>query len=218
MELGLARPIMPAGRRSGYSTKYPMTSRIAFTVPVGGHPRIGDAILAAQATDSSFGAFPELLSVYQLLADPALHGSPVGELRGGHVFHGQTKRLEDGDLAIASPPGRSGNQLPELGDDVIRPETSFLNPEHDVARFDERGAARVHEQSRPGDERRIHLALSRPAGADRDDMRARLDPAVLEDRHRGGRDQDDDVRADHGFARVIHRADVRRGQTRVRPR
>ena len=73
--------------------------------------------------------------------------------------------------------------------------------------LDERCCARVDEQPRAGDEGRIHLALVRSAGADRDDVRARLDPAVLEDRHWRRRDQDDDVRADHRLAGVIDRAD-----------
>ena len=76
---------------------------------------------------------------------------------------------------------------------------------HDVARLDERGRARVDEQPRARDERRIHLALRRPAGADRDHVRARLHPAVLEHRRRRRRDQDDDVRADHRLAGVVHR-------------
>jgi hypothetical protein len=36
------------------------------------HPRLGDAILAAQAAYADSGAFPELLSIYHLLGDPAL--------------------------------------------------------------------------------------------------------------------------------------------------
>ena len=38
----------------------------------GGHRRLGDAILAAQARYADTGAFPELLSIYHLLGDPAL--------------------------------------------------------------------------------------------------------------------------------------------------
>jgi hypothetical protein len=38
----------------------------------GRHPRIGDAVLAAQARYSATGAFPELLSIYHLFGDPAL--------------------------------------------------------------------------------------------------------------------------------------------------
>jgi hypothetical protein len=38
----------------------------------GRHERLGDAILAAQAAYIESGARPELLSTYQLLADPAL--------------------------------------------------------------------------------------------------------------------------------------------------
>jgi hypothetical protein len=38
----------------------------------GRHARIGDAILAAQARYAGSGALPELLSIYQLLGDPAL--------------------------------------------------------------------------------------------------------------------------------------------------
>jgi hypothetical protein len=37
-----------------------------------GHRRLGDAVLAAQEEYASSGAFPELLSIYQLLGDPAL--------------------------------------------------------------------------------------------------------------------------------------------------
>ncbi len=36
-----------------------------------GHTRIGDALLAAQVTYANSGAFPELLSIYHLLGDPA---------------------------------------------------------------------------------------------------------------------------------------------------
>jgi hypothetical protein len=38
----------------------------------GRHQRLGDAILAAQAAYADTGAFPEVLSIYQLLGDPAL--------------------------------------------------------------------------------------------------------------------------------------------------
>jgi hypothetical protein len=36
------------------------------------HPRLGDAVLAAQKSYAETGAFPELLSIYHLLGDPAL--------------------------------------------------------------------------------------------------------------------------------------------------
>jgi hypothetical protein len=38
-----------------------------------GHQRLGDAILAGQAFYAQTGAFPELLSIYHLLGDPALN-------------------------------------------------------------------------------------------------------------------------------------------------
>jgi hypothetical protein len=38
----------------------------------GRHARLGDAVLAAQAAYADSGAFPELLSIYQLLGDPGL--------------------------------------------------------------------------------------------------------------------------------------------------
>ena len=38
----------------------------------GQHARIGDAVLAAQEAYAQTGAPPELLSVYNLLGDPAL--------------------------------------------------------------------------------------------------------------------------------------------------
>jgi len=37
----------------------------------GRHPRLGDAVLAAQSAYASSGAFPELLRIYHLLGDPA---------------------------------------------------------------------------------------------------------------------------------------------------
>ena len=36
------------------------------------HPRLGDALLAAQKTYADQGAMPELLSIYHLFGDPAL--------------------------------------------------------------------------------------------------------------------------------------------------
>ncbi|GMR24644.1 MAG: hypothetical protein BMS9Abin37_3222 [Acidobacteriota bacterium] len=36
------------------------------------HERLGDAVLAAQKTYASSGAFPELLAIYHLFGDPAL--------------------------------------------------------------------------------------------------------------------------------------------------
>ncbi len=39
----------------------------------GRHPRLGDALLAAQESYAQTGAFPELLSIYHLLGDPALN-------------------------------------------------------------------------------------------------------------------------------------------------
>jgi hypothetical protein len=38
----------------------------------GQHLRLGDALLAAQKTYAQTGAFPELLSIYHLLGDPAM--------------------------------------------------------------------------------------------------------------------------------------------------
>jgi hypothetical protein len=38
----------------------------------GQHHRLGDLLLAAQANYTQSGAFPELLSLYHLFADPAL--------------------------------------------------------------------------------------------------------------------------------------------------
>ena len=38
----------------------------------GGHDRLGDAVLAAQSAYADTGARSEHLSIYQLLADPAL--------------------------------------------------------------------------------------------------------------------------------------------------
>jgi hypothetical protein len=38
----------------------------------GRHERLGDAVLAAQKTYADSGLMPELLSVYQLLGDPAM--------------------------------------------------------------------------------------------------------------------------------------------------
>ncbi len=38
----------------------------------GRHERLGDAVMAAQASYAESGAFPELLSIYHLLGDPAL--------------------------------------------------------------------------------------------------------------------------------------------------
>jgi len=38
----------------------------------GRHARLGDAVLAAQESYANSGAFPELLSIYNLLGDPAL--------------------------------------------------------------------------------------------------------------------------------------------------
>ena len=38
----------------------------------GGHLRLGDAVLAAQEAYAETGAYPELLSIYHLLGDPAL--------------------------------------------------------------------------------------------------------------------------------------------------
>jgi hypothetical protein len=38
----------------------------------GGHERLGDAVLAAQSAYADTGAFPELLSIYHVLGDPAL--------------------------------------------------------------------------------------------------------------------------------------------------
>jgi CSLREA domain-containing protein len=41
-------------------------------IATGQHPRIGDAVLAAQKAYARAGAFPELLSVYHLFGDPAM--------------------------------------------------------------------------------------------------------------------------------------------------
>jgi hypothetical protein len=38
----------------------------------GSHPRLGDALLAAQNAYSHSGLMPELLAVYHLLGDPTL--------------------------------------------------------------------------------------------------------------------------------------------------
>jgi hypothetical protein len=38
----------------------------------GGHPRLGDAVLAAQAAYAGTGLMPELLEIYHLLGDPGM--------------------------------------------------------------------------------------------------------------------------------------------------
>jgi hypothetical protein len=38
----------------------------------GGHERLGDLVLAAQAAYAQTGAFPELLAIYHLFGDPGL--------------------------------------------------------------------------------------------------------------------------------------------------
>ncbi len=38
----------------------------------GSHPRLGDAVLAAQEAYAETGAYPELLSIYHLFGDPAM--------------------------------------------------------------------------------------------------------------------------------------------------
>ena len=45
----------------------------------GGHERLGDAVLAAQAAYIETGAFPDLLTIYHLFGDPALVSSPSPE-------------------------------------------------------------------------------------------------------------------------------------------
>ena len=42
----------------------------------GGHERLGDAVLAAQAAYAEEGVMPELLAIYQLLADPGMRIQP----------------------------------------------------------------------------------------------------------------------------------------------
>jgi hypothetical protein len=42
----------------------------------GSHDRLGDAVMAAQAVYAKTGSFPEILSIYHLLGDPALQLKP----------------------------------------------------------------------------------------------------------------------------------------------
>jgi hypothetical protein len=42
----------------------------------GRHARLGDAVLAAQSDYAETGLMPELLSIYQLLGDPAMRVKP----------------------------------------------------------------------------------------------------------------------------------------------
>jgi hypothetical protein len=42
----------------------------------GTHPRLGDALLAAQKTYADQGAMPELLSIYHLFGDPGMKVRP----------------------------------------------------------------------------------------------------------------------------------------------
>ncbi len=42
----------------------------------GRHPRLGDAVLAAQKTYATSGVIPELLGIYHLLGDPAMKIGP----------------------------------------------------------------------------------------------------------------------------------------------
>jgi len=41
-------------------------------VTSGRHPRLGDALLAAQESYADTGALPELLGIYHLFGDPAM--------------------------------------------------------------------------------------------------------------------------------------------------
>ena len=46
-----------------------------------GHARLGDAVLSAQSAYAASGLFPELVSVYHLLGDPALTDEMVEEIK-----------------------------------------------------------------------------------------------------------------------------------------
>jgi hypothetical protein len=47
-------------------------SAVVTELALGSHQRLGDLLLAAQATYAASGAFPELLDFYNLLGDPGL--------------------------------------------------------------------------------------------------------------------------------------------------
>src|SRR5207253_436069 len=69
----------------------------------------------------------------KLLSDIALDRAPIGQIGRRHIFYGHPERLEDRYLGIAAAAGRAVDELANLGDDVLRAESPFLNAKHDVS-------------------------------------------------------------------------------------
>src|SRR5882672_4692243 len=67
-------------------------------------------------------------SELQFGPEPALPRKGDGQLGGREILDRQTERLEQGQLAFGGPAGvRAGEQLAELGADVARADTAFLD-------------------------------------------------------------------------------------------
>src|ERR1017187_10469159 len=125
-------------------------------------------------------------------AGAELEGLAVHQRGGGQVLHGQSQRLEDGDLPRVGPAGRSaGEELANLRLDVVGPDGAVRQREQVVAGFSADRFAAVGEKCRGGDRLAVQLPGSGQAGSDRVDVRAVADPGALQDRHpRAGRGND----------------------------
>ena len=102
--------------------------------------------------------------------------------------------MSSAELAALDPPE---HELADLAANVRCVEQSGRDVHHDVAGFDDGRGLRVDVEAAARDQRRRHLLLSRPAGADAHDMRALRHPRILDHRRRRCGDQHDQVGAAH---------------------
>ena len=100
------------------------------------------------------------------------------EVGGEDIFNGEAEGFEYGDLVVVV----AGGEFAEFGFDMGGSPTSFGDSHDDVSSLFQRGVARVDDDARAGDERRIEFALCRQARADGDDVGAVSNPVALNDR------------------------------------
>jgi hypothetical protein len=68
---GVVAAFSPSGLSLNYAA-HEFHKALLDEIVNGGHQRLGDAVLAAQARYADWGALPEMLAIYHLFGDPAL--------------------------------------------------------------------------------------------------------------------------------------------------
>src|SRR5438128_2072987 len=93
----------------------------------------------------------------------AVPTSAPSDRRGGHdeVLERDPDGFEDRDVVDRPSDRSAAHQLRQVGDDVVLADRALADRDQEIARLCQRGVARLHDDARLRDRRRIELARIR---------------------------------------------------------